>query len=132
MASSRISDDSCTRIPAEMVGIRTKRRVVRLEHLANVRDDSVAAQKKTLIVPDKDADGLSSGVIVHRTLVKLGLVSSAHESFLTCYGIRAAHMDARTMSQPSQFTRLFGLFRNSSSGKPSADICSHGQGPKTA
>jgi len=73
MASSRISDDSCTRIPAEMVGIRTKRRVVRLEHLANVRDDSVAAQKKTLIVPDKDADGLSSGVIVHRTLVKLGL-----------------------------------------------------------
>jgi len=24
-------------------------------------------------VPDKDADGLSSGVIVHRTLVKLGL-----------------------------------------------------------
>ncbi|KAK0113788.1 hypothetical protein ONS95_014038 [Cadophora gregata] len=33
----------------------------------------VTAQKKTLIVPDKDADGLSSGVIVHRTLVKLGL-----------------------------------------------------------
>jgi single-stranded DNA-specific DHH superfamily exonuclease len=34
---------------------------------------SAAAQKPTLIVPDKDADGLSSGVIVHRTLVKLGL-----------------------------------------------------------
>ncbi|TVY49265.1 hypothetical protein LOCC1_G000819 [Lachnellula occidentalis] len=31
------------------------------------------ANKPTLIVPDKDADGLSSGVIVHRTLVKLGL-----------------------------------------------------------
>ncbi|PQE13344.1 dhh family protein [Rutstroemia sp. NJR-2017a BVV2] len=31
------------------------------------------AQKPTLIVPDKDADGLSSGVIVHRTLLKLGL-----------------------------------------------------------
>ncbi|KAM3070003.1 hypothetical protein ACMFMF_008354 [Clarireedia jacksonii] len=31
------------------------------------------AQKPTLIVPDKDADGLSAGVIVHRTLLKLGL-----------------------------------------------------------
>lgn len=35
--------------------------------------DSADAQEPTLIVPDKDADGLSSGVIVHRTLVKLGL-----------------------------------------------------------
>ncbi|EXJ57508.1 hypothetical protein A1O7_07856 [Cladophialophora yegresii CBS 114405] len=29
--------------------------------------------KKTLIVPDKDADGLSSGVILYRTLTALGL-----------------------------------------------------------
>lgn len=34
---------------------------------------SAASQKPTLIVPDKDADGLSAGVIVHRTLLKLGL-----------------------------------------------------------
>jgi len=34
---------------------------------------SAAAQQSTNIVPDKDADGLSAGVIVHRTLVKLGL-----------------------------------------------------------
>ncbi|THZ88914.1 DHH family protein [Aureobasidium pullulans] len=31
------------------------------------------SQKRTIIVPDKDADGLSSGVILHRTLVLLGL-----------------------------------------------------------
>ncbi|EDN95417.1 hypothetical protein SS1G_11295 [Sclerotinia sclerotiorum 1980 UF-70] len=31
------------------------------------------AQKPTLIVPDKDADGLSAGVIMYRTLIKLGL-----------------------------------------------------------
>ena len=36
---------------------------------------SASAQKTTVIVPDKDADGLSAGVIVHRTLVKLGLDS---------------------------------------------------------
>jgi len=37
-------------------------------------DSSSAANgKKTLIVPDKDADGLSSGVTVYRTLTSLGL-----------------------------------------------------------
>lgn len=35
--------------------------------------DSAEAQRRTLIVPDKDTDGLSAGVIIHRTLVKLGL-----------------------------------------------------------
>lgn len=35
--------------------------------------DSATQNKKVLIVPDKDADGLSSGVILYRTLVKLGL-----------------------------------------------------------
>lgn len=34
---------------------------------------SVAAQKRTLIVPDKDADGLTSGVILRNTLLLLGL-----------------------------------------------------------
>lgn len=34
---------------------------------------SSKAQKSTLIVPDKDADGLSSGVILRRTLELLGL-----------------------------------------------------------
>jgi nanoRNase/pAp phosphatase (c-di-AMP/oligoRNAs hydrolase) len=35
--------------------------------------ECAASCKKTLIVPDKDADGLSSGVILYRTLVALGL-----------------------------------------------------------
>lgn len=34
---------------------------------------SAASGKRTLIVPDKDADGLSSGVTFHRTLTALGL-----------------------------------------------------------
>ena len=36
-------------------------------------DDSAAAQSKVLIVPDKDADGLDAGVILHKTLISLGL-----------------------------------------------------------
>lgn len=35
--------------------------------------ECATAQKPTLIVPDKDADGLSAGVIMYRTLIKLGL-----------------------------------------------------------
>ena len=35
---------------------------------------SAASNQKTLIVPDKDADGLDAGVIVLRTLQILGLV----------------------------------------------------------
>jgi len=34
---------------------------------------SAASGKKTLLVPDKDADGLSAGVIIFRTLTTLGL-----------------------------------------------------------
>ncbi len=34
---------------------------------------SASSQQHTLIVPDKDADGLSAGIIIHRTLVTLGL-----------------------------------------------------------
>ena len=41
--------------------------------------DSAAAQGKTLIVPDKDADGLSSAAIVYKTLVLLGLHPSLIE-----------------------------------------------------
>lgn len=38
-------------------------------------DDSAKAQESTLILPDKDADGLSSGAILHHTLTSLGLSS---------------------------------------------------------
>ncbi|KAL8949905.1 MAG: hypothetical protein Q9222_004018 [Ikaeria aurantiellina] len=36
-----------------------------------------ASQQKTLIVPDKDADGLDAGVIIYRTLVALGAPPSS-------------------------------------------------------
>jgi hypothetical protein len=48
------------------------RRVLRSKLIAG---DSAAANERTLIVPDKDADGLSSGCILQRTLVLLGLAT---------------------------------------------------------
>ncbi len=43
----------------------------RAQPMSNV--NSASSQSKTLIVPDKDADGLDSGVILYKTLVALGL-----------------------------------------------------------
>lgn len=43
---------------------------------------SAEAGKRTLIVPDKDADGLSSGVIIYRTITALGLDQSLIEAHL--------------------------------------------------
>ncbi|KAI1491571.1 DHH family protein [Biscogniauxia mediterranea] len=54
------------------------------DQMSRARDfilECVAAQQRTLIVPDKDADGLSSGAILRRTLILLGLdpaLISAH------------------------------------------------------
>lgn len=45
----------------------------RVSSRTHANSHSAQSQKPTLIVPDKDADGLSSGVIIHRTLLKLGL-----------------------------------------------------------
>ncbi|EKG21059.1 Phosphoesterase RecJ-like protein [Macrophomina phaseolina MS6] len=52
-----------------------------MERARNFIQRCASAGKKTLIVPDKDADGLSSGVILQKTLVLLGLrpeLISAH------------------------------------------------------
>ncbi|KPM42351.1 hypothetical protein AK830_g4182 [Neonectria ditissima] len=47
----------------------------------------VTASQRTLIVPDKDADGLTSGVILRRTLVLLGL----DEELISVYLLRKGH-----------------------------------------
>ncbi|KAI1334443.1 DHH family protein [Xylariaceae sp. FL0016] len=55
------------------------------DQIANARSfilECAKANKKTLIVPDKDADGLTSGAILRKTLVLLGLDSKLISSHL--------------------------------------------------
>jgi hypothetical protein len=47
---------------------------------------SAKSGRRTLIVPDKDADGLSSGVIIYRALTALGLDQSMIEAHLVQKG----------------------------------------------
>lgn len=49
-------------------------------------EPSATSNAKTLIVPDKDADGLDAGVIVHRTLTALGLSRSLIDVYLLSKG----------------------------------------------
>lgn len=49
-------------------------------------DPSATSNSKTLIVPDKDADGLDAGVIVHRTLTAMGLPPSLIDVHLLSKG----------------------------------------------
>ncbi|MCJ1477593.1 hypothetical protein MMC13_006266 [Lambiella insularis] len=53
-----------------------------LEDARQFLRECAAAKQKTIIVPDKDADGLDGGVIVHRTLTALGLEPSLIEVHL--------------------------------------------------
>lgn len=47
---------------------------------------SATSQQKILIVPDKDADGLDAGVIIHRTLRALGAEASSIDVHLVGKG----------------------------------------------
>lgn len=63
-----------------------------------------ASNEKVLIVPDKDADGLSSGVIIYRTLTTLGLDKDKLDVHLHKRGANIHHEDERqemTLKEPS-------------------------------
>jgi single-stranded DNA-specific DHH superfamily exonuclease len=82
---------------------------------------SAKAQKPTLIVPDKDADGLSSGVIVHRTLVKLGLDSKLLDVHLVQKGSNIHEEDERKVMLEKKPTFVIVLDQGSRSGPPVID-----------
>jgi single-stranded DNA-specific DHH superfamily exonuclease len=83
--------------------------------------DSVAAQKPTLIVPDKDADGLSSGVIINRTLVKLGLEPKHLDVHLVQKGSNIHAEDERKLMLEKRPAFLIVLDQGSRDGPPVID-----------
>lgn len=82
---------------------------------------SAAAQKPTLIVPDKDADGLSSGVIIHRTLVKLGLNPNLLNVYLVQKGSNIHVDDERKLMLEKSPSFIIILDQGSRGGPPIVD-----------
>ncbi len=82
---------------------------------------SAAAQKPTLIVPDKDADGLSAGVIIHRTLVRLGLDPSHLDVHLVQKGSNIHEENERKLMLEKKPTFIIVLDQGSRGGPPVID-----------
>lgn len=82
---------------------------------------SAEANKPTLIVPDKDADGLSSGVIVHRLLVKLGLDPKLLDVHLVHKGTNIHEEDERKIMLEKKPQFVIVLDQGSRKGPPVVD-----------
>ena len=83
--------------------------------------NSTAAQQKTLIVPDKDADGLDAGVIIHRTLTALGLSPSLIDVYLVNKGSNIHDEEERALMQAKNAKFLIVVDQGSRSGPPVVD-----------
>lgn len=81
-----------------MVRIRLLLKIVIIPQLTLT---SAEVGKRTLIVPDKDADGLSSGVIIYRTLTALGLEHSLIEAHLIQKG-NTVHSESERQSMTAK------------------------------
>ncbi|KAJ0307956.1 hypothetical protein COL516b_003931 [Colletotrichum fioriniae] len=83
--------------------------------------ECVSAGKPTLIVPDKDADGLTSGVILERTLVLLGLDPSLITAYLPPKGHNIHDEASRAEMTSLKPTYIFILDQGSRSSPPLID-----------
>lgn len=83
---------------------------------------SVGTQKKTLIVPDKDADGLTSGSILQRTLVLLGLDPSLISVHLLSRGGNIHGDTERAAMAAHEPSFIFVLDQGSRNSPPVIDL----------
>lgn len=83
--------------------------------------DCASAQAKTLIVPDKDADGLSSGAILRHTLILLGLPEDQMNVHLLTKGNTVHSEDERIKMSSHDPQYIFVLDQGSRAGPPLID-----------
>eukprot|EP01117_Protostelium_nocturnum_P014776 TRINITY_DN5657_c0_g1_i1.p1 TRINITY_DN5657_c0_g1~~TRINITY_DN5657_c0_g1_i1.p1 ORF type:complete len:500 (-),score=187.92 TRINITY_DN5657_c0_g1_i1:301-1800(-) len=83
--------------------------------------ETVKNLHKVLIVPDKDADGLSSGVIVYRTLLILGLPEENIKIHFVSKGSSVHTDEEKERMEAYGCTRLFVLDQGSRGGREIVD-----------
>ncbi|EAA30183.2 hypothetical protein NCU06018 [Neurospora crassa OR74A] len=87
--------------------------------------ECATAKSRTLIVPDKDADGLASGSILQRTLVLLGLPSSLITTHLVQRGNNIHDPSERTAMTKLSPSYVFVLDQGSRRSLPVVNIPNH-------
>jgi hypothetical protein len=95
--------------------------ILSISGISILNDNSATSQKRTLIVPDKDADGLSSGVIIHKTLVKLGLDPKLLDVHLVQKGSNIHEDDERRLMSEKSPKFVIVLDQGSRGGPPVID-----------
>ncbi|KAF2280539.1 DHH phosphoesterase [Westerdykella ornata] len=93
-------------------------RRAQIERAREIIEECAKSQSPTLILPDKDADGLSSGVILHHTLTALGLSPSLISVYLPPKGATVhddVTRDAISAKSPSY---IFVLDQGSRRSRP--------------
>ncbi|KAI1265031.1 DHH family protein [Xylariaceae sp. FL1019] len=83
--------------------------------------ECVAAQKKTVIVPDKDADGLTSGAILQKTLCLLGLKPDLITAHLLQKGSNVHEQNEREAIAAHKPSYIFVLDQGSRKSPPIID-----------
>lgn len=88
---------------------------------------SAKSNKKTLIVPDKDADGLSSGAILRHTLILLGLREDLIDVHILSKGNNVHSPSERALMEAYNPSYVFVLDQGSRQSPPlvsDPDVCS--------
>ncbi|KAI2470977.1 DHH phosphoesterase [Annulohypoxylon bovei var. microspora] len=92
-----------------------------IERARNFILECVSAKKKTLIVPDKDADGLTSGAILQKTLILLGLEPHLISAHLLQKGTNIFNEHERAAMAAYQPEYIFVLDQGSRKSPPVID-----------
>jgi nanoRNase/pAp phosphatase (c-di-AMP/oligoRNAs hydrolase) len=90
-------------------------------HISDCNCLSAAAKKNTLIVPDKDADGLTSGAILQKTLVLLGLSPELISAHLVKKGKNIHDEEERHLMAAMKPDYIFVLDQGSRKSPPVID-----------
>lgn len=92
-----------------------------MERAREIIQECAAAKAKTLIVPDKDADGLSSGAILRHTLLLLGLPEDHIAVHLLTKGNTIHTESERQLMAAHNPSFIFVLDQGSRAGPPVID-----------
>lgn len=84
-----------------------------IERARDIIKSCASAQNRTLILPDKDADGLSSGAILHHTLTSLGLSSDLISVYFPPKGSNVHDESTRSFITEQAPTFIFVLDQGS-------------------
>lgn len=97
-------------------------RKMQIECAREIIKECAAAQKATLILPDKDADGLSSGAILHHTLTSLGLSPDHISVYFPPKGSNVHDSDTKEAVTELKPSYIFVLDQGSRKSPPLTDL----------